>query len=167
MKTANQIDAEWNRVVLDLFQGCPCAFLTGSRAFGWHTRDSDYDVCILVSDKKKADGIVQTLSEEYKESEYYSSSKGSGIRLHDSRGHYRTVTINPIPLHPLDMLCWWLATREIRHIATIDPRRIGDREFKHGAFELLRGFYKTMIRYDGAEAILEHLKREQALGRAW
>lgn len=148
------------QLVLEVFKDCPNAFLTGSREFGWSTDDSDYDVCISIADKDRAFEIIKKLSTEYIASEYYDSAKGSGIIIKDPHDDWTTlVTINPIPLHPMDMLCWWLATREISHIAKIDQSRIGNRNFKHGAFELLRGFYKTMIEYNNVQEILD---REQA-----
>jgi len=147
-------------LVLDLFKDYPNAFLTGSREFGWSNNESDYDVCISIGDKDRAFEMIKKLSTEYITSEYYDSAKGAGIIITDpADGLSRIVTINPIPLHPMDMLCWWLATREISHLAKIDSSRIGDRNFKHGAFELLRGFYKTMIEYKDVQAILD---REQA-----
>lgn len=162
------IEKGFNAAVLGMFKDFPCAFLTGSRVFGWATDESDYDVCIFIEDKDRAFAAVEAYAESYKESEYYNSAKGAGCKIHTTyagRNYYRQVTINPIPLHPLDMLCWWLATREVRHLATIDPVRIGDKGFKHGAFELLRGIYKTLIQYKGAEDIKHHLLRDQAIAR--
>lgn len=159
-----RLDKEFNAAVLEIFKDFPGAFLTGSRAFGWATVDSDYDVCIRMEDRDRAFAAVKSYAESYKESEYFNSAKGAGCRLYAGK-FYRKVTINPIPLHPLDMLCWWLATREIRHLATIDATRAGNREFKHGAFEMLRGFYKTMIQYKGAEEAHEQLLQDQAVAR--
>jgi len=163
-----EIEAGFNADVLGIFKDFPGAFLTGSRVFGWANQDSDYDVCIRMEDKGRAFAAVEAYSTSYKESQYFDSAKGAGCKIHTTvqgREFYRLVTINPIPLHPLDMLCWWLATREIRHLATIDATRAGNREFKHGAFEMLRGFYKTMIRYEGAEVAHRQLLKDQAIAR--
>ena len=151
-----------NAAVLALFKEFPGVFLTGSRAFGWSTPESDFDVCIFAHDKPKAFAMIEAMSAEYKDSEYYDGAKGSGIVV-DCREYQFVVSINPIPLHPLDMLCWWLASREIMHIGHIDSSRLGSRETKHGAFEILRGFYKSVLPYQGEKVVMEQLRKEQDL----
>ena len=161
-----EVLSEANRQVLGLFSDFDNAFLTGSRAFGWSTKASDFDVCVHMIDKERAFRLLDQHSESSssERSLYYDSAKGHRIRI-TPLGFRMDITTNVIPLHPLDMLCWWLATREIQHIAKLDSVFLSAKEHKHGAFDLLRGFYKQSIRYLGAEATSEMLSRDQQAAR--
>lgn len=121
----------------------PGAFVTGSRAFGWENQESDWDVCIRAKDLASANVRLEILggNKESKDSDYNSGKKG--VTAYGE--------INLIPLHPLDMLCWFLATMEIRKLSRVYGigGRLGAKEFKHGLFESLRGWYKTVIPYSG------------------
>ena len=148
-----------SQVLVDLFakHGVTLrhAFLTGSRAFGWPATDSDFDICVHQEGMKAAAEVMEKLaSEEIEESEYNAGKKGNVPPF---------GMVNLIPLHPLDMLCWYLATQEIKRTAVLPgvASRLGSREQKHGLFESLRGFYKTCIPYEGAEKTLQTLARVQ------
>jgi predicted nucleotidyltransferase len=161
-----EVLAEANRVVLAMFSGFDNAFLTGSRAFGWSTKDSDFDICVHMADKERAFALLDQHAEpaNSERSLYYDSAKGHRIRI-APLGFRMDITINVSPLHPLDMLCWWLATREIQHIAKLDSQFLSAKEHKHGAFELLRGFYKQSIRYMGVVETSEMLSKDQQAAR--
>jgi hypothetical protein len=116
------------------------AFLSGSRAMGFPREGSDWDVCIpnhLIADiKDKCDNI--------KESEYF---EGFITQF----GEYK---VNFIPLHPLDMVCWILATKTIADLNnTFEHTRVKEPAMRHGIFETFRGVFKTTIVYEGAEAL--------------
>lgn len=165
-KPTKGVLAEANRIALQMFSEFDNAFLTGSRAFGWSNKDSDFDICVHMEDKERAfqlrNGFAASTPTE--RSLYYDSAKGHCIRI-EPLGFRMDVTINVIPLHPLDMLCWWMATREIQHVAKLDSQFLSVKEHKHGAFELLRGFYKQSIRYLGAKETSEMLSRDQQAAR--
>ena len=128
----------------------PDAFVTGSRAFGWHNTESDFDICVHQGDMEKATAVLASICEEVESSWYNSGKKGKVFGF----------DINLIPLHPLDMVCWWLATQEIKKLAKITgvKDRLGVKETKHGYFEMLRGFYKASIPYHGAPDTVDLLR---------
>lgn len=158
------IDEELRTKVLAIFAGYKHVFLSGSRAFGWSTDTSDFDICVYVDDKDRAFALLDTLSKEVAKSEYYDSRKG--VVEVDVRGKTFAVCLNPIPLHPLDMLCWGLATKEIQHLAEINPKFLGVKEHRHGVFETFRGLYKMTIPYEGADAVGIILDREQGVEKS-
>ena len=141
----------------------PGMFVTGSRSFGWETEKSDWDVCVRAKDLESANKRLESMllpseSKFSKDSDYNDGKKGSTVY----------GEINLIPLHPLDMLCWFLATMEIRKLNRIYQigGRLASREFKHGLFESLRGFYKTCIPYTGGtEDAMQMLRRAQIYHR--
>lgn len=140
----------------------PGAFVTGSRAFGWYTESSDWDVVVRASDMAYATSRLEYLMKTATLDERH-DIKASGYN-DGKKGLTDYGEINLIPLHPLDMLCWFLATMEIRKLNRVLD--IGDRlrskEFKHGLFESLRGFYKTVIPYTGdTEQAMTLLKKIQ------
>ena len=124
----------------------PGAFVSGSRAFGWETPKSDWDVCIRAKDMEQATKRLEALVKSFGDEDTKASGYNDGKKGETSFGE-----INLIPLHPLDMLCWFLATMEIRKMSRIYGigSRLGSKEFKHGLFENLRGWYKTVIPYTG------------------
>ena len=128
----------------------PDAFVTGSRAFGWHNTESDFDICVHQGDMEKATAVLASICEDVESSGYNSGKKGKVFGF----------DINLIPLHPLDMVCWWLATQEIKKLAKITgvKDRLGVKETKHGYFEMLRGFYKASIPYHGAPDTVDLLR---------
>ena len=154
MATANE--------VLDALRGgvshkFPGAFVTGSRAFGWDNPRSDWDVCVRAKDMEQANRRLDQLILEFGSKPAKDSDYNNG-----KKGETKFGEINLIPLHPLDMVCWFLTTMEIRKLSRIYGigSRLGSKEFKHGLFENLRGWYKTVIPYTGdtedAMRILRH-----------
>lgn len=163
-KPSKEVLAEANRIVLSMFADFDNVFLTGSRVFGWSHDKSDFDICVHMEDKDRAFKLLDSLSRTSEHSQYYDSAKGHEIHI-KPRGFNMHVSVNVIPLHPLDMLCWWMATREIAHIAKLDSQFLSSKEHKHGAFELLRGFYKQSIRHLGAKETSEMLSKDQQAAR--
>lgn len=128
-------------------------FLTGSRAFGTHYNTSDYDVCVPIGYASEC---------KLKFPLYEPSDYNNGV----SFCYKENYTVNIIPLHPLDAVCWYLATQEITRLCKSGmSTRFFNTESRHGMFEMLRGFYKTAFPYNGAKdawATLDRLMRDQA-----
>lgn len=78
-------------------------FLTGSRAIGGNSKDSDWDIVVLVKDKEDIDEIIQKTRRirEVKSSEYFNGTKY--VMIDD-------VTINIIPVPTSEFIGWYLAT---------------------------------------------------------
>lgn len=126
-------------------------FLTGSRAFGWASSDSDWDVCILVGNRGEAEKIIKANLIDIID------RKGPSFKQSDYNSGFKGVTkygeINVIPLHPLDFVCWWLATQQTKKLGMIPgvKERLASRELKLAAFEQQKSFYKSLISYEGEE----------------
>lgn len=127
------------------------AFLTGSRAFGTHSAPSDFDVCVDIGRFENIRSSLLRLGADLTPSSY---NAGVVAELYG-------VKINLIPLHPHDMVCWFLATEAVQRIVEIPAahERLRSRSIKHGLFEVLRGVYKASIPYEGAEQSLAHLQK--------
>ena len=128
--------------IIDRYKLPPCAFLSGSRGMGYPNEDSDWDICIsfLLS------STIRETFPDYKSSEYFQG-------FVQAFGNYK---INFIPLHPLDMLCWCLATKTIRdiHNYTGGWTNLAIKDIRHGLFETYRGVIKASINYqDGDDAL--------------
>lgn len=138
-------------------------FLTGSRAFGWASATSDWDVCVLVGNRSQAEKIlrenavdaIDRAGESFKQSDY-----NSGFKAFTLLGE-----INIIPLHPLDMICWWMATQQTKKLGQLPGvrERLSSREMKLGIFEQQLGFFKTLISYEGEEKTMVKFKQIQQL----
>lgn len=147
---------DWLRVVHLV---APEAFVTGSRAFGTGKDPSpsilginevekgvsDTDVAVLVSHKevvkKHLFGMFPISCED--------SCYNSGFKFNTIYG-----TINIVPLHPLDFVCWKLTTKHMQDIINVCPdvkSRISQRETKLGIFEALTGIHKMLIPYGGKD----------------
>lgn len=146
------------------------AFVTGSRAFGTG-RDcvpdpdtmavekngtSDTDVAVLVSHA----GLVQEHLSGLFPLSCEDSSYNNGFKYTTIHG-----TLNIVPLHPLDFVCWKLTTKHIRDIVAICPdakSRISVRETKLGIFEALTGIHKMLVPYKGSDESEELAGRIEA-----
>jgi hypothetical protein len=121
-------------------------FLTGSQAFGTNHAESDYDICVPIhlAEEAKAKAALPTPS---------AYNNGWMFELQGK-------SINIIPLHPLDMLCWYLATQEIARLCRLAgmQAKFSNIETRHGMFEILRGFYKTALPYEGAKVSYDVLR---------
>lgn len=140
--------------IIDKFKLPPCAFLSGSRGMGYPTDASDWDICVpfLLSVN------IKEICSDYETSEYFEGF------VHKF-GDYK---INFIPLHPLDMLCWCLATKTIRDIHKYTGwTRLTNKEIRHGLFETYRGVIKASINYEDGDAALgqvENILKDNGLG---
>ena len=94
---------------------------------------------------------------------------GSNFKQSDYNAGFKAFTkfgeINIIPLHPLDMVCWWMATQQTKKLGQIPGvrERLSSREMKLGIFEQQIGFYKMLISYEGEEKTMEKFKEIQKL----
>lgn len=150
----------------------PEAFVTGSRAFGtandpkptkpadpaWlvpatpveKVCASDTDVAILISCSAN---LKTSLDAMFPLSASKDSGYNAGYKYETEHG-----TLNIVPLHPLDFVCWKLTTAHIKRIVELCPKakeRIANRETKLGLFEALTGIHKVLIPYDGFDGCRE------------
>ncbi len=104
-------------------------FLTGSRAWGTNTTESDWDIAFSVGDTQLVDGLLP--DENRTESEYFG-------------GYYVAiggVKINLIPLHPHAFLPWFLTTEAFK--ATFKLTSIKDPIKKYSLFEGMVAMFKA------------------------
>lgn len=142
------------------------AFVTGSRAFGTAVDQqeqadgsvnkgvSDTDVAVLVSSEAL---VKEALEAMFPGVPGEDSSYNNGLKFVTPHG-----TLNIVPLHPLDFVCWKLTTKHIREIVAICPdakSRISVRETKLGIFEALTGIHKMLIPYKGSDESEELAER--------
>lgn len=149
---------EWLRIVhID----APEAFVTGSRAFGTgkdpspyalHVEEakakeyvSDTDIAVLVDHKEAVKRSLCAMFSSYSDSCY-----NNGFKFDTMYG-----TINIVPLHPLDFVCWKLTTKHMQEVLALcleAKARVQCRETKLGIFEALTGIHKMLIPYSGTES---------------
>lgn len=72
-------------------------FITGSRRFGTDNDKSDLD--IVVCNKYREEILTRTKNPKH-------SNYNNGFTF-----YYKNLTINIIPLHPLDYVCWFYAAK--------------------------------------------------------
>jgi len=164
--------SKWLEIV---HQADPAAFLTGSRAFGtatdpkpprpidWTTLDtvstekehvSDTDIAVFVSN---AGSVREHLDMLFPLNASKESGYNAGYKYETEHG-----TLNIVPLHPLDFVCWKLTTTHIQRLVELCPKakeRIANRETKLGIFEALTGIHKMLIPYDGHDGCAELAER--------
>ena len=80
-------------------------FLTGSKAFGTATEESDRDLCYSTTHSAKVGEILMGLHRH--QSNYF-----GGFKV-----YVGGEELNLIPLHPHEFKCWWLATKAYTPIA--------------------------------------------------
>lgn len=144
-----------------IFKSCIGAFLTGTRAFGNPSSASDWDVCVLVGDREHAKNHLRLYNlpegisiRDIEDSSYNNGFKGAVLDLNLTGPNIAKVpTVNVIPLHPHEMLCWYMTTNEITRLMQIPGTkdRLRNRELRHGLFESLCALYKMTIPYHGYE----------------
>jgi hypothetical protein len=161
-------------IIYDLeAQGVP-HFFTGSRCWGVHNPDSDYDLCIhfddydtvkrIISDQmrklKKPEPYITyqgfdileiTLNEELvdascdlTDSDFQHSSYGAGVKIDIGGDH-----LNLIRLLEGDFIFWLFATNAMLNIYKINSAQILNKALRHSVFETLRAIAKATITYDG------------------
>jgi len=109
-------------------------FLTGSRMYGTHRPDSDWDIVYNIKDAPKINRLL--LGQERLPSKYFSGyfvDSGTGV-------------INMIPVHPMDYHPWLLATNAMQ--ATLYHTKIKDPTAKYALFQGLVALYKATIPRD-------------------
>lgn len=111
-------------------------FYTGSREFGVNKNESDYDVCVEVSENYQALG------------KYLTDNKIEKTESNYNNGFYITEDekkINIIPL-PLDIFrTWKMCTNTIKAACNQDPdikSRLRSKDKRIALFEILKGFYR-------------------------
>lgn len=155
----------------------PAAFITGSRAFGTatdpkppepidctnvgtapmdqeKTHVSDTDIAVFVSN---AGNVKTSLDAMFPLNAAKESGYNAGYKYETEHG-----TLNIVPLHPLDFVCWKLTTSHIQRLVELCPKakeRISHRETKLGIFEALTGIHKMLIPYDGHDGCGELAER--------
>jgi predicted nucleotidyltransferase len=67
-------------------------FLTGSRAWGVFTKESDFDFCILENQFKKIEKVLEELSDETFENDDYEDE--SGIKYHIGKYWLQLIILN-------------------------------------------------------------------------
>lgn len=106
-------------------------FLTGSRAFGTHKFDSDYDIVYAIQDSEKIDSIIH--GKERNNSLYF-----SGYHV-----NHKGKLINLIPVHPHEFLPWYLATKAMKETLIIS--NIIDPIKKYAIFQGIVSLYKGTV----------------------
>lgn len=107
-------------------------FLTGSRAFGGATDESDYDIVYCITDKTKVKNIIGDMPRT--DSAYF-----QGYYITDENDKKR---INVIPVSPSDYMPWFLATEAMK--ATFSLSGISNPIQKYALFQGLVAMYKGM-----------------------
>lgn len=106
-------------------------FLTGSRAFGTASADSDYDVAYSIEDDGQVLATIGDLPKT--KSDYFC---GYYIKVED-------IQINLIPLHPHDYFPWWLATKAVA--ATLGRSGVSNPVHKYAVFMGIVSLFKGVV----------------------
>lgn len=108
-------------------------FITGSRRFGTNHKNSDLDICICIVDFDDVKNIiVNKYNSSYKKSDY-----NNGIKF---KYKPNDVEINVIPLHPVDYVTWYHATK-LMEATPFKGKKM--REELHGLYETYFGLMKS------------------------
>jgi len=126
-------------------------FLTGSRAFGGFTDESDWDIVHSIEDTALVASIIGNLPHE--QSAYF-----SGYYI-----EYEGVKINIIPVHPHEFLPWYLATEAFK--ATWLKSRIPGAIKKYAAFGALINMFRGLVEERGGVDGYLEIKRAIVEGR--
>lgn len=106
-------------------------FLTGSRAFGGFRPDSDWDIAYLGIYRDEVNALLTGVT--LVPSNYFS---GSHLEIEGN-------SINIIPLHQVDFLPWYLATKAMK--GTFSVAEIHDRTKKHAVFMGIVSLFKAVL----------------------
>jgi hypothetical protein len=128
-------------------------FLTGSQAFGTAREDSDFDIVISIEDSGRVNDIIGDV--EKVPSDYF-----SGYCISDGN-----KTINIIPVHPHEFLCWYLATKAMK--ATLKESGISDPIRKYAVFMGIVSLYKGTVEQRGTLSEYATLKRDVITDKYW
>lgn len=135
-------------------------FLTGSRAFGVAGGGSDWDVCVMTGDKSEVMGKLQNYDTPIPgvPRTSFDSLYSNGSKV--SIGTFPSDVVNVIPLHPLDAICWWMATQDMIRLTKIPGAKdkVHNRETRLGLFQAFVALHKLTIPYFGAEYAVYTLK---------
>ena len=125
-------------------------FLTGSRAFGTNSEDSDYDIVYSVEDTGKIKDILGNA--EISPSDYF-----AGYFVKDG-----CKVINLIPVHPHEYLPWYLATKAMT--ATLKQSGIVDSIKKYSVFMGIVSLFKGTVEQRGSLSNYAFVKEKIAKG---
>ena len=128
-------------------------FLTGSRAFGTARDDSDYDVVYSIEDSGRVNDVIGDANRV--PSDYF-----SGYCVSDG-----SKTINLIPVHPHEFLCWYLATKSMK--ATLKESGINDPIRKYAVFMGIVSLYKGTVEQRGTLSEYASLKQSIIDDKYW
>ena len=135
-------------------------FLTGSRAFGVAGSKSDWDVCVMVGNKSEVLGRLQNYNPPIGgvPRTAFDSLYNNGSKV--AIGNAPSDVVNVIPLHPLDAICWWMATQDMIRLTKIPGAKdkVHNRETRLGLFQAFVALYKLTIPYFGSEYAIYTLK---------
>jgi len=126
-------------------------YLTGSRAFGTHRKDSDYDIVYPINKANEIQDIIKDY--EMVDSNYFA---GYVINVEGQ-------DINLIPVHPAEFLPWVLAT--IAMTATYKHTGIIDSIKKYAIFmgmvSMFKGTLDMSMKIDNITSLNKWLKDGQ------
>lgn len=123
-------------------------FITGSRRFGTHKQDSDLDVCVcidnincIINRVRNSTAVLDNKHEMGWSGKLMYSQYNNGFKF-NYQNKYNVFKINVIPLHPVDYVCWFHATK----LMVITPlKKDKTRSEIHGMFEIYCGLMKNQF----------------------
>ncbi len=127
---------------MKLIKGLECAILTGSRIFGYNTKESDWDIVIPMNYMGNASDLIN-LASMVVDSHYF-----NGKMLHFSGVD---TPINLIFVHPHEFKIWHLATLAMATvwkamgISNSAGLSVADKHKAHGMFEGFRATFKMVL----------------------